>query len=713
MTLAPPVARKQPTVHSHGPSDNYHWMKDQTKGPKKQEIIDYLEAENAYAKAIHLTPNAALSETLYNEFLSKIQETDKDVPFFRNPYWYYTKTIEGQQYSIYCRKRESLDAAEEEYLNINLIKDQEYLDIGATAVSPSHTLLAYSLDVAGDEEYKIHFKNLETGEEYPGDVLENTCGSVVWNKENTGVYYVTLDEIHRPCKLYHHILGTNPKDDVMLYHNTDEQFWTTIGRTTSGRFLILSLGSNQTSEIHYIDLDNPSAGLKCFCPREFRHRYEVEHQGDFFLILTDGGGKFLNKKLQRVSIQNTVREVWEDVIPYDPFRELVDVTPFESFTVIEERAEGILRMRVLEAANPNSSYLIPFEEEIFEATTASSRVQNYSSDVVRFVYTSQLTPTKTMEYNFKSKTSLLLKQKPVPGGFNPEPYTLKRVYVPIPESTRVKAPFDTPVADKIPVTLLYKTDLLRKDNKNKCYLYGYGSYGICLEPNFSSDIFSYVDRGIVVAYAHIRGGGDLGRGWYETGKFLHKKNTFTDFVACAEYLVAQGITRHELMAIEGRSAGGLLMGAVLNIKPDIAICATLGVPFVDVVSTMMDPTIPLTVNEYEEWGNPNEKEYFDYMMSYSPYDNIKPNTKYPNLFVKAGINDPRVQYWEPAKWVAKMRASNTDGGEADPNRSTLIFDCKMGSGHFGASGRYGYLKEKASEYAFVVTQLEAAAAAAV
>ncbi|KAJ3072539.1 hypothetical protein HDU98_003425 [Podochytrium sp. JEL0797] len=704
--MNPPIARKVATTHAYGPGtpDYYHWMKDQTKGTNKApEIIDYLTAENDFAKAVHLTPNEELSAALYKEFLAKIQETDQDAPFFRAPYWYYTRTVEGEQYSIYCRKLNSMDAPEEEYLNINK-RTEEYLDIGAASVSPSHQLLAYSLDTAGDEVYKIHFKTIETGEE-SGEVVDNSDGSVVWNFDNTGVYYLTLDEVHRPYKLWYHALGTSVADDVMLYENTDEQFWSSIGKTNSGRFLLLSLGSGQTSEIHYLDLTKPTAGLRCFCPREFRHQYEIEHQGDFFLILTDGGGHFLNKKLQRVDVSNTARERWEDVIPYDPLRELCDVTPFEKFMVIEERVEGILRMRVLEAQKPGESYLIPFEEEIFQAVTASSKVQNYGEDKVRFAYTSQLTPTKTMEYNFATRAKVLLKQKPVPGGFDPSPYTLKRVFVPIPADTIVKAPFDTPVATEIPITLLYKSDLLKKNGNNKCYLYGYGSYGIPLDPNFNSDIFSYVDRGIVVAWAHIRGGGDLGRGWYETGKFLNKKNTFTDFIACAEHLVAHGITRHDLMAIEGRSAGGLLMGAVLNMKPDIAYCAMAGVPFVDVINTMMDPSIPLTVNEYEEWGNPNEKEYFDYMLSYSPYDNVKPDTKYPNLFVKAGINDPRVQYWEPAKWVAKLRASNTNGGEADPDKSVLLFDCKMGSGHFGASGRYGYLKEKAAEYAFVVTQL--------
>ncbi|KAI8613391.1 peptidase S9A prolyl oligopeptidase domain protein beta-propeller [Chytriomyces sp. MP71] len=714
MAPTPPVAKREATFHPYigaDVPDLYHWLKDQTKGDKRQEILDYLIAENAYAKEVHLGPNKSTIESVYKEFLAKIQETDQDVPSFKTPYWYYTRTVEGQNYPIYCRRMETMEALEEEYLNINLIKDQDYLDIGSTAVSPNHKVLAYSLDTAGDEIYKILFKSLDTNEPL-SDVIENSDGSVVWNKDNSAVFYLTRDNILRPSKLWRHELGTPATADVLLYDNTDEQFWTSMGKSASGRFLMVSLGSSLTSEVHVLDLENESAGLKCFNPREFRHQYEVEHQGDHFYILTDAGGKFLNKKLQRVGIADTSQSLWEDVIPYDPFRELCDISPFEKFIIIEERTEGMRRLRVLDPADPVSSYLIPFEDDIFLAETASSKVQIYNSDVVRFVYTSQLTPTKTLEYNVVSRETKLLKQRPVPGGFDPKPYTLKQVHVPIPRELQVNAPFDTPVPDKIPMTLLYKTDAFRGDGQNKCYLYGYGSYGIALEPNFSSDIFSYVDRGIVVAWAHIRGGGELGRGWYETGKFLHKKNTFLDFVACAEYLVNNGISKHELMAIEGRSAGGLLMGAVLNLKPDIAVCALAGVPFVDVINTMMDETIPLTVNEYEEWGNPNDQEYFDYMISYSPYDNIKAGVKsrikYPNMFVKAGINDPRVQYWEPAKWVAKLRASDTQG-VTGPDPHVLVFDCKLGSGHFGASGRYAYLKEKAGEYVFVINQLEVAA----
>ncbi|KAI8616576.1 peptidase S9A prolyl oligopeptidase domain protein beta-propeller [Chytriomyces sp. MP71] len=703
MPPVPPIAKKEVTIHAYGDGtpDLYHWLKDQTPGTvKREDIMEYLKAENEYAQQVHYRPNTQLSETIYKELLAKIEETDQDVAYFKAPYWYYNKTIEGEQYAIRCRRFETMESPEEEYLNPNLWKEFEYIDVHTDIVSPSHKILAYAMDNSGYEHYKILFKDLETGEQL-SDVLEKTTANLVWNQNNTAIYYTTLDAINRPDKLWIHVLGTSQSDDVLLYHNTDEKFYTYVQKSLSGRFLYLNLASSQTSEVHYIDFDSASRELKCFAAREHRHLYSIDHQGDYFVIKTNGGGHFLNNKIQRVRIDNPAKDLWEDVVAYDPYREISGFVAFESFLLIEEVSQSIHRLRIFEASG--DSYLIPFDDEIFHASFSdvSGKTRDYKSDSFRFNYTNALTPQKLMEYNVVNKEATLLKQKPVPGGFDATPYTYKRIYVPIPEETRVKAPFDTPVSDTIPVTLLYRTDLLQPNGKNKLHLYAYGSYGYPMMPNFNAGVFSLVDRGIVHAIAHIRGGGENGRAWYETGKFLHKKNTFTDYIACAEYLVAAGYSKHEIMSIEGRSAGGLLMGAVMNLKPDIAYCAIAGVPFVDVINTMMDASIPLTVGEYEEWGNPNEKEYFDYMLSYSPYENIKPNTRYPNLLIKAGINDPRVAYWEPAKYAAKMRASNTqlDG-------HVLISDTKLGSGHFGSSGRYGAYKEKASDYAFIVKQLE-------
>ncbi|KAJ3280168.1 hypothetical protein HDU79_011932, partial [Rhizoclosmatium sp. JEL0117] len=540
------------------------------------------------------------------------------------------------------------------------------------------------------------------------DTISKCSPSIVWDTEDKAFYYQSQDDLFRADKLYKHVLGSDPKDDEMLHHNDDEKFFAFIGKSGSGRFLILGMSSPQTTEFHYLDLETPGATLKCFTPRQHGHRYSIDHRGDYFLILTDGGGPFLNGKVQKVGINDTSRELWQDVLPYNPYHETSDVSCFANFIVLQERVDGNNRIRVIESLdNPESSYLIPFDAEFFAAYMSQSSVQDFNSDSFRLTFHSPLTPTKTLEYNVKTKEFTLLKQQEVPSGFDASEYTLRRVHVPIPEELRVKAPHDTPVAEAVPVTLVYKTALFKSDNTNKVHLYGYGSYGIPMDPYFSPAFPSLIDRGIVYAIAHIRGGGDLGRGWYETGKFLNKKNTFYDFVNSAKYLVEQGITQHQLITLEGGSAGGLLIGASLNLKPDVAVAAIASVPFVDVINTMMDPTLPLTVAEYEEWGNPNEKEYFDYMLSYSPYDNIKANTKYPSILAKGGLFDPRVGYWEPAKWIAKLRASNTNGAEDDPHKSTFIFDCKMGSGHFGSSGRYARFKEKASEYAFIVTQLEA------
>ncbi|ORY52895.1 peptidase S9A prolyl oligopeptidase domain protein beta-propeller [Rhizoclosmatium globosum] len=704
----PPVAKREPTIHAYnsGVPDDYHWLKDTTKGSKKDDVLEYVKAENEYTKAVEFTPNAELSETIYKEIVGRIQETDQQVPYFKNGFWYYTRTVEGQQYPIYCRRCESMEADEEIYFNPNDMKE-EYIRVGTLAVSKSGKLLAYSLDTDGSEAYKISVKNLETGE-ILADTLSKCSPSIVWDTEDKAFYYQSQDDLFRADKLYKHVLGSDPKDDEMLHHNDDEKFFAFIGKSGSERFLILRMSSPQTTEFHYLDLETPGATLKCFTPRQHGHRYSIDHRGDYFLILTDGGGPFLNGKVQKVGINDTSRELWQDVLPYNPYHEIRDVSCFADFIVLQERVDGNNRIRVIESLdNPESSYLIPFDAEFFAAYLSRSSVQDFNSDRFRLTFYSPLTPTKTLDYNVKTKEFTLLKQQKVPSGFDASEYTLRRVHVPIPEELRVKAPHDTPVAEAVPVTLVYKTALFKSDNTNKVHLYGYGSYGIPIDPYFSPAFPSLIDRGIVYAIAHIRGGGDLGRGWYETGKFLNKKNTFYDFVNSAKYLVEQGITQHQLITLEGGSAGGLLIGASLNLKPDVAVAAIASVPFVDVINTMMDPTLPLTVAEYEEWGNPNEKEYFDYMLSYSPYDNIKANTKYPSILAKGGLFDPRVGYWEPAKWIAKLRASNTNGAEDDPHKSTFIFDCKMGSGHFGSSGRYARFKEMASEYAFIVTQLEA------
>ncbi|KAJ3037686.1 hypothetical protein HDV00_001408 [Rhizophlyctis rosea] len=679
-------------------------MKDQDPKQKRPEIIEYLNAENAYAKVNYLEPNKELTDKIYNEFLSRIQEDDEEVPVFKSPFYYYKRTVKGKNYPIYARKRDSMDASEEVLLDQNTFT-HEYQHLYSCEASPDHKILAYALDTNGDEHYQLHFKDLESGKNRDSDTINDCSGSMEWCNDSRTVYYTVLDHIHRSHKVFRHKLGTAQADDALIFHEEDAKFEVHIDKTNSDKFILVDAESSLTREVYTLDADNPNAELRLFQKREHRHKYSVEHQEDKFLVLTDGGGKFLNYKLCACPLDKTEQSNWVDVIPYDPYKELISIQPFQKHVVLYERSEGLERMRVW-SSDPKEGGYLDFPEELYSVGDTGGSTQNYYSPVTRFVYESLITPRCTLEYNMDTKERKLLKQKKVPGGYDASQYTMRRVFVPVPQETSAKAPFDTPVTDRIPVSILYKTDVFKGDGTNPCCLYGYGSYGISLDPLFDQKLFSYVDRGFVYAVAHIRGGGECGKAWYETGKFKHKRNTFTDFIAAGDYLVEQKFTTHELMAMEGRSAGGLLMGAVLNMRPDLTHVAIASVPFVDVINTMMDPSIPLTVNEYEEWGNPNEKDYFDYMLSYSPYDNLKAGIKFPHLLVKAGLNDPRVQYWEPAKWVAKMRDLKLHGDEDDPDRRKLIFDCNMGWGHFGASGRYGLLKENAEEFAFVINRIE-------
>ncbi|TPX70907.1 hypothetical protein SpCBS45565_g01394 [Spizellomyces sp. 'palustris'] len=705
----PPVAKKVPYKHKYFGveyDDPYHWLKDMNK-EKRSDIIDYLKEENAYAKTLHIEPNAKLIDTIYDEFISRIQEDDSDVPVYKEPFYYYKRTEKGKQYSIYARKKGSLDAPEEILLNQNDF-DHEYQSLGFYRVSPDHSILAYSLDTTGDEVFTIYFKDLKTGRLFESDTIKGASEEAEWTNDNKAIYYSVLDEIHRPDKIFRHQLGTPSEKDELIYEEKDLKFMVGLEKSNSQKFIFVSVGSSLTRETHILDADDSKAKLRVFQPRQFRHKYSIDHQGDNFLILTDGGGKYLNFKLCSCPLDKTDASNWVDVLPYDPLRHLTGVQPFKGFVALYERSDALKRIRILEAnAGGNvdssvSSYYLDFDEELFTVGDAGTSTQNYDSNIVRFTYTSMLTSPQVLEYDVKQKEKKLLKELEVPN-FDRSLYAMKRIYAPIPSETAANAPFDTPTPDRIPISIVYKKDLFKGDGTNPGYLYGYGSYGISIDPKFNSKVFSFVDRGYVYAIAHIRGGGENGRAWYETGKFKHKRNTFTDFIAAADELVKQNFTKHDIMAIEGRSAGGLLIGATVNFRPDVAAIAVAGVPFVDVINTMMDEKIPLTVNEYEEWGNPNEKDFFDYMLSYSPYENLKSGVQYPDMLVKAGLNDPRVQYWEPSKWVAKMRDLGVDKGKED---RVIVYDCKMGSGHFGHSGRYAYLKEVAADYAFVINRLE-------
>ncbi|KAJ3360335.1 hypothetical protein HDU91_004660 [Kappamyces sp. JEL0680] len=483
-----------------------------------------------------------------------------------------------------------------------------------------------------------------------------------------------------------------------------------MGLSLNKEFLFILAESSLTSEYHYIPTSDPTASLKVIRKRELGHKYSVEAQGQRFLIRSNGAKRFLNYRL--FSCLRDAPDKWDEVCPYDPLVELSDVTPFQSHIVLTERKDGMVKLRILDAHDgvldgSNASHDLVIDETLYAVDTAPYSQLNYDSTVLRFSYSTPVANTKVVEYDMAKRTSTVLKEQPVPGNFVPSEYTMEKIYAPIPPEHQTVAPFNTPCPDKIPMSVLYKTSLFKGDGSNPLYLYGYGSYGISIDATFSASRISLVDRGFVFVIAHIRGGGDNGKAWYETGKFKHKKNTFLDFNICAKHLIEKKYTSSRVLCIEGRSAGGLLIGASLNMEPELYAVAVAGVPFVDVINTMMDDKIPLTINEYEEWGNPNAKDYFDYMLSYSPYDNIPADRQFPDLLIKAGLFDPRVAYWEPAKWLAKLRAMGVDKARHESKKdSLLVLDCKMGSGHFGSSGRYAYLKEIAADYAFVVSRIQ-------
>ncbi|RKP08284.1 peptidase S9A prolyl oligopeptidase domain protein beta-propeller [Thamnocephalis sphaerospora] len=708
----PPVAKKVPYVHRyHGREfpDDYQWLRDDAR--TNEEMLAYIKAENDYANAT-LKPTEALKDTLYDEFIARLKEDDEQVPEKKGDFLYYTRTVQGQQYPLRCRKRNAADATEEIILDLNGMGFDQVV-LGTYKPSPDHTWLAYSLDIKGDEKYTVYFKHLETGE-VREETIPDIGNDLEWSADGQYVFYTSLDDILRPYRLHRHKFGTGVAEDVLLFEEPDTKFIVSLNKSHSGDYLFISIGSSQTEETRYLNAHQPEGTLTLFEPREFDRRYQVEHFNSQFVILTNrlGGEKLINSTLCVCSVDGPTDAVhWELVLAHDKRVYLTDVIPFQRFVVVAERSRSLEQLRVL---SPNAAgrlaagaeqHYIDFSEVAYSVTARASALP-YAEDVLRFEYTSLTTPNTVFDYNMAARTRELRKQTETIG-YDPSLYVTDRIFVDRP-AVDEDGPSPLPDDLKIPVTIVYRRDKLRKDGTNPGWLYGYGSYGITIDPTFKLSLVSLLDRGFVYAIAHIRGGAEWGAAWYEEdGKFLRKKNTFNDFVTAAEKLFSEGYTRKELLTIEGRSAGGLLMGAVVNIRPDLAKIALAGVPFVDVINTMMDESIPLTVNEYEEWGNPNELEYFDYMLGYSPYNNIKAGVKYPNLLIRAGLNDPRVQYWEPAKWCAKLRASQVAGAANDDDKHGIILLTKMGSGHFGASGRYDYLKDTAEDYAYIITTIEA------
>jgi len=670
----PPVAKQIPkadTLFNDVRVDNYFWLRDKSN----PEVIRYLEAENAYTEAV-MQHTKKLQEKLYREMKGRIKESDMSVPEKIDDYYYYTRTEEGKQYRIHCRKKGSLEAPEELLLDENtLATGHEYFRIGNFEPSPDHTLLAYSTDTTGAETYTLCVKNLQTGQLLP-EQISNTYYSLAWANDNRTFFYSVLDSTMRPYRLYRHTLGNDPQKDELVYEEKDLAYYLSVSKTKSRAFILMNLGSQVTSEVHYLKADDPHGQFKIVHPRQHGMEYSVEHHGDQFYIVTNDEAK--NFKVVAAPTANPAKANWREVIPHRKEVKIDDIDVFRNHLVIYQRENGFKGIRVINFAT-KEDHQVSFPKPVYNYFRSAN--PDFNTDLLRFTYTSLTTPQSVYDYNMNSKERELKKQDEVVGGYDPSQYQSERLFAKAGDGTLV------------PISLAYKKDM-KKDSLNHLFLSAYGAYGSSSDPAFSSNRLSLLGRGFITAIAHVRGGGEMGRYWYEDGKLLHKKNTFTDFIACAEQLIARKYTSTNHLVISGGSAGGLLMGAVTTMRPDLFNVVLAHVPFVDVLNTMLDPSLPLTVIEYEEWGNPRVEEYYRYMKGYSPYDNIQ-SKAYPNMLVTAGLNDPRVSYWEPAKWTAKLRAMKTD-------HHRLLLKTKMGAGHGGASGRYDYLKDMAFEYAFVM-----------
>ena len=674
---APPVAKKVPhvtEVNGHKMVDNYFWLRDKPN----PEVRAYLEAENAYTDAV-MKPTEPFQKKLYDEMLGRIKETDVEVPYKEGDYFYYVRTEAGKQYPIRCRRKGSMDAPEEVLLDVNeLAKGQAFMTVAAFAVSPDGNQLAYTFDNTGFRQFTLAVKDLRTGKTL-ADHAERV-GSVVWANDNQTIFYTQEDATSkRQYRLYRHTAGSAAADDL-VYEEKDEKFDVFAFKTRSDAFLFLVSASHTTTEARYLPAAQPDGEWKIVEPRKQGVEYYPDHNGDLFYIRVNDTGR--NFRLVSAPITDPASKNWHEVMAHNPDIMIDDVDFFKNFCVVYERESGLPQIRVTDLRNGQSKR-IPFPEPAYASYPYVNRV--YDTTEFRYGYQSPITPPSVFAYDMEKGTSTLLKQKEVPGGYDPKKYTVEQIYAVASEGV------------KIPISVLHLKDQ-KLDGKEGLYLYGYGSYGISMDMFFNSNIFSMVDRGVVYAVAHIRGGGEMGKAWHDAGRMMNKKTTFTDFIACAEDLVKRGYGSKDRLVIEGRSAGGLLMGAVLNMRPELFHAALVGVPFVDVMNTMLDETLPLTVGEFEEWGNPKEKAAFDYMMTYSPYDNVEAKA-YPNMLVKTSFNDSQVMYWEPAKYVAKMRALRTD-------HNVLILKTNLSpAGHGGASGRYDRLKEASFDYAYILTQM--------
>jgi len=668
------VIPKSLKKHKETRIDNYFWLNDR----ENPEVIDYLNQENAYYESM-TSHTKGLQESLYEEMKGRIKEDDSSVPYFYNGYYYITRFETGQDYPIFSRKKGSLSADEEIMFNCNeLAKDHAYFKLGGLSISPDNKFATFGVDIVGRRIYTIQIKNLETGE-ILADKIENATGGSVWANDNNTIFYVRQDEVTlRSDKVFRHKLNTGSEKDVLVFNETDDTFNVSISKEKSRKYIVIGSGSTLTTEYRILNSDNPDGEFEVFQTRVRGLEYSISHYEDSFYILTNKD-KATNFKLMKTPENRTEKKFWKDLIPHREDVLLEDIEIFKNYLVVEERSNGLNHIRIM-PWNGEPDYYLPFGSETYNAYATTNI--DFDTDVLRYSYQSLATPSSVIDFNMKTKTKEILKEQQVLGGkFDKENYIEERVWATARDGV------------KVPISMIYRKGL-QKNGKNPLLLYAYGSYGITMDTYFSSTRLSLLDRGFVYAIAHIRGGEDLGRQWYEDGKLLKKKNTFTDFIDCSKFVIDEKYTSADHLYAEGGSAGGLLMGVIINEAPQLYNGVIAQVPFVDVITTMLDDSIPLTTGEYDEWGNPNNKKYYDYMLSYSPYDNIK-SQQYPNMYVSTGLHDSQVQYWEPAKWVAKLRNLKTDN-------NLLFLDTNMDAGHGGASGRFEALKDLAKEFSFLL-----------
>ncbi|MBW8358634.1 MAG: S9 family peptidase [Weeksellaceae bacterium] len=672
----PKAKKTEKILEMHGDRrvDPYFWMNER----ENPEVTEYLLAENAYTDFV-MKDTQMLQEELFEEMKARYKKDDESIPYFFNEYWYIVRYEKGKEYPIFCRKHLTLESAEEIMFDVNVLaEDHPFFDMGSASVSPDNQLAAFSTDTVGRRIYTIQFKNLKT-EEILADKIENTTGKAVWAKDNQHVFYTRKDENLRAFQVLRHRLGSDCTEDVVVYHETDDAFDVNVFKTKSLQYIFIVSSSTISDEHRFIPSDDVFADWKILQPRVEDLEYSVEHYEDDFYIITNANDA-TNFKLVKTPVNNPGMKNWKDIVPHRKDVLLEGFEIFSHYLVLEERKEGLLQLKIIDQQN-NESHYLTFSDPTYTAYIGLNL--EFNTQKLCYGYTSMTQPTASYEYDMKERTTKLLKQQEVLGGkFRPENYISERIWAPSRDGK-----------NRIPISLVYHKDT-KKNPENPLLLYGYGSYGHTVDASFSNVRLSLLDRGFVYAIAHVRGGEYLGREWYEDGKMLSKKNTFFDFIDAAKYLISAQYTSEKHLYAMGGSAGGLLMGAIINYEPKLFHGVVAQVPFVDVVTTMLDESIPLTTGEYDEWGNPNNRKYYDYIKSYSPYDNVEVKD-YPHLLITTGLHDSQVQYWEPAKWTAKLRELKTDD-------NILIFKTDMSSGHGGASGRFESLKEDALEYAFLL-----------